>query len=156
MATFHVVGKPYFTILVSNSGVVQVIMNVLCAMFVFRQGFVHVPKDVSYEDDNIILSFIYQVPDVNPKRMFWIVTNGKYRIIGENVLNNIQNIIVTLGKTTSVANIATRGILIKEKPIATSHNSKFLVPIANSLFTNLVIFLTKMAFPFLMLLSLFL
>jgi hypothetical protein len=83
MATFHALGKPYFTILVSNSRVVQVTMNVLCAMFVFRQGSVHVSKDVFYGDDNIVLTFIYQVPDVNLKRMFWIVTNGKYQIIGK-------------------------------------------------------------------------
>jgi hypothetical protein len=69
--------------------------------------------------------------------MFWIVTNGRYRIIGENVLNNTQNTIVTLGKTTSVANIVIGGVLIKEKPIVTSRDSKFLVPIVKSLFINL-------------------
>jgi len=70
MATFHVVGKPYFTILVVNFGVVQIIKNILCAMFVFWRGSSHVFKDVSYVEYNIILSFDYQVPSVNPKGMF--------------------------------------------------------------------------------------
>jgi hypothetical protein len=46
--------------LVSNSRVVQMIENVLCVMFAFLQGYVHVSKDVSYKDDNIVLSSIYQ------------------------------------------------------------------------------------------------
>ncbi len=37
MATFHAIGKGYFTILVSNYGVVQVTKNVLCAMFAFNE-----------------------------------------------------------------------------------------------------------------------
>ncbi len=48
----------------------------------------HVFKDVSYGDDNIVLSSIYQVLDVNSRGMFWIVTNDKYRIVGKNVHNN--------------------------------------------------------------------
>jgi hypothetical protein len=53
MATFHAIGKPKLTILVFDSEVIQVIQNVLCAKFVFRGGFVHVSKDVSYIEDNI-------------------------------------------------------------------------------------------------------
>jgi hypothetical protein len=49
----------------------------------------HVFNNVYYEDDNIILSSMYQVPNVNSRRMFWIITNGKYRIINENVHKNI-------------------------------------------------------------------
>jgi hypothetical protein len=70
MATFHVVGKPNLTILVSDFGVVQVIDNVLCVMFAFWRVSRHVYKDVSYIEVNIVLSFIYQVLDVNSKRMF--------------------------------------------------------------------------------------
>jgi hypothetical protein len=48
MATFHVVGKPDLTILVSDSRIVQVTKNVLYAVFTFRQGSTHIFKDVSY------------------------------------------------------------------------------------------------------------
>jgi hypothetical protein len=54
MATLHVVGKPNLTILVANSRVVQIIENVLCAMFAFWRGSLHVFKDVSYAEYNII------------------------------------------------------------------------------------------------------
>ncbi len=97
----------------------------------------HVSKDVSYGDDNIILSFVYQVPDVNPRGMFWTITNGRYQIVDENVLNNFQDIVVTLGIITLVANITMGGVLMKEKPIVIFHNSNFFVLIAESPFINI-------------------
>jgi len=54
----------------------------------------HVYKYVSYMDDNFFLSSIYQVSDVNPRKMFWSITNGRYQIIGENMLNNLQDNVV--------------------------------------------------------------
>jgi hypothetical protein len=98
---------------------------------------VRVSKDVSYRDENIVLSSIYQVSNVNPGRMFWSITNGRYRIVCENVRNNPQDNVVTLSTTTLVANIAMRGILIKEKPTIVSHNSKFSILIAKSSFIDL-------------------
>jgi hypothetical protein len=59
MATFHVVGKPNLTIFVVDFGVVQMTKNVLYGMFAFWQRFVHVSKDVSYIEDNVVLSSIY-------------------------------------------------------------------------------------------------
>jgi hypothetical protein len=96
----------------------------------------HVSKDVFYEDNNIVLNFVYQVPDVNLKGMFWIVTIGKYWIVGKKVLNNSQGNVVTSGIVASVANIVTEGIMIKEKPIMLSHNSKFSILIMESLFID--------------------
>ncbi len=129
-------GKPNLTILVSNFRIVQVIENVLYAMFVFWRGYVHPSKNVFYRDDNIVLSFVYKVPDVNPGGMFWTVTNGKYQIISKNVLNNFQDIVVYI-HSYFMANIVTKNVLMKEKPIAASHDSKFFVPIVKSLFINL-------------------
>jgi hypothetical protein len=96
----------------------------------------HVSKDVFYEDNNIVLNFVYQVPDVNLKGMFWIVTIGKYWIVGKKVLNNFQGNVVTSGIAASVVNIVTEGIMIKEKPIMLSHNSKFSILIMESLFID--------------------
>ncbi len=45
MDTFHVIGKLNLTILVGDFGIVELIKNVLCALFEFRRGFVHVSKD---------------------------------------------------------------------------------------------------------------
>ncbi len=91
-----------------------------------------------------------------PRGMFWSITNAKYRIIGENVFNNSQNIVVTPKTIASMANIVVGGILMKEKPIAVSHNLKFNVSIMKSSLLIFVIHLTKMTFPLLMLSSLFL
>jgi hypothetical protein len=95
MVIFHVVGKPDLNILVFNFRIVQVIENVFYAMFAFRRRHVHASKDVIYKDDNIVLNYIYKVIDVNPGRMFWTVTNCKYWIVNENVLNNFQDIVIT-------------------------------------------------------------
>ncbi len=65
----------------------------------------HVFKDVSYVEENIILSSVYQVSNVNPKGMFQIVTNGRYWIINKNVLNNSQDIVLTSRIAALVANI---------------------------------------------------
>jgi len=35
-------------------------------------------KNVSYIEDNNVLSSIYQVPNVNSEGMFWTITNGRY------------------------------------------------------------------------------
>jgi len=70
MVTFHVVGKPNLTILDSDFRGVQVAKNVFCAMFAFRWKSMHVSKDVSYKDNNIVLSYVYQVLNVNPRGMF--------------------------------------------------------------------------------------
>ncbi len=69
--------------------------------------------------------------------MFFIITNGMYRIIGENVFNNSQDIVLTLGTITSVANIVMEGILMKETPNEVFHNFKFYLMITKSLFIDL-------------------
>ncbi len=81
--------------------------------------------------------FFKQVLDVNPKRMFWTITNGWYRIIGEHALNNFQDTILTLGIATSMANIVTKGVMMKEEPVAISHDLKYFDPIVESSFINL-------------------
>ncbi len=105
VAIFHAVGKPNLTILVSNFVVLQMTENVLCAMFAFWQGFMHVSKDVFYKDNNIVLSSIYQVLNVNPRGMFWTITNHRHQIVNKNVHNNSQGNVITLGTFTSVGNI---------------------------------------------------
>jgi hypothetical protein len=137
MATFHVIGKLKLTILVFDFEVIQVTKNILYVMFVFRRGFVHVSEDVSYVEDNIVLSFIYQVLDVNFTRMFWIIINGKYQIINDHALNNFQDIVLTLGTSALVANITVEGVMMKEDPIAASNNLKFFILIMESSFINL-------------------
>jgi hypothetical protein len=72
----------------------------------------HVFKDVSYGDDNIVLSFVYYVSNVNLRRMFWIVTNGWYHIVDKNVLNNYQDIILTPSAVALVANIVKQNVLM--------------------------------------------
>ncbi len=137
MAIFHVMGKPNLTILDFDSRGVQVTKNVLCAMFAIKWRSLHVSKDVSYKDNNIVLSYVYQVLDVNPRRMFWTITNGRYQITGENVFNNSQDNVVTLGTSASMANIVVRSVVMKEKPNVIFHDSKFFVPIVESLFIDL-------------------
>jgi len=70
------------------------------------------------------------------------------------VLNNSQDIVLTLGRFASLVNIVAQGVMMKEKPNANPHESKFYVLIAESSFIDLCDFLMKTNIPFLMLLSL--
>jgi len=54
MVTFHVVRKPNLSILVFDIGIIQVTKNVLCAIFVFQWGSMHVSNNVSYGEDNML------------------------------------------------------------------------------------------------------
>jgi hypothetical protein len=65
-------------------------------MFTFWQGILHDFKDASYTENNLVLSYVL---DVNFERMFWIVPNGKYQIVNENVFNNFLDIILIMGIT---------------------------------------------------------
>ncbi len=80
-----------------------------------------------YVNENIVLSSIYQVRDVNFEGMFWAVINGKYWIVNEYALNNSQDIVLTCGIAASVVNIITKGIMMKEKPNLVSHDLKFFL-----------------------------
>jgi hypothetical protein len=111
--------------------------NVFYAMFAFQWGSLQVSKDVSYVEDNIILSFVYQVHDVNSKGMFWTITNGRYQIINKHAFNNYQDFFLTLGMATSMANIFVKGVVMKEEPNLVSHDSKFFVWMVESSFVDL-------------------
>jgi hypothetical protein len=69
--------------------------------------------------------------------MFWTITNGRYQIIGEHAFDNFQDTIIASGTITSMANIVVKGVIMKEKPNAISHNSNFFVSILESSFINL-------------------
>jgi hypothetical protein len=58
--------------------------------------------------------------------MFWIVLNGRYQIVNKHAFNNSQDIVLTLGITALMANIATKGVVMKENPIPFPINQSFL------------------------------
>ncbi len=109
-------------------------------MFAFQWGSLQVSKDLSYVEDNIILSSVYQVFNVNSKGMFWTVTNDRYQIVSKHAFNNYQDIVLTLGMATSMANIVVKGVVMKEEPNLVSHNSKFFVSMVESSFVDLCAF----------------
>lgn len=69
--------------------------------------------------------------------MIWIVLNGRYQIVNKPALNNSQDIVLTSGIIALVANIATKGVVMKEEPNPISHDSKFFVLLVESSFINL-------------------
>jgi hypothetical protein len=54
-----------------------------------------------------------------------------------HVLNNFQDTVQTTNTIVLVANIATKGVVMKKKPNLISHNLKFLVSMAKSSFLDL-------------------
>jgi hypothetical protein len=59
MVTFHVIGRFDLTIMVDNLGTIVISEHCLCAMFVFQPGSLHISKDVSYDSNNFVSSFLY-------------------------------------------------------------------------------------------------
>ncbi len=86
--------------------------------------------------------------------MFWIVLNGRYQIVNKHAFNNSQDIVLTLGITALMANIATKGVVMKENPIPFPINQSFLSWWWSHHLSTFVIFLMKTTLPFLMLLFL--
>jgi hypothetical protein len=67
MATFHAKGKHDLTMLVGDEEFVQVTKKCLCTLFGFMLGSIHVSKDVAYENNNVVINSIYQVPSFGPQ-----------------------------------------------------------------------------------------
>jgi hypothetical protein len=72
--------------------------------------------------------------------MFSTITNGKYWIVNEHVSNNFQDIVLTLGTITSMANIVVKGVMMKEEPKLVFHGLKFYILMVKSLFIDLYVF----------------
>jgi hypothetical protein len=116
MATFHAEGKPNLTKLVGDENFVKVMGKCFCTMFGFLLGSVHVSKDVAYIDNNVVMSSIYQVPSFGPQGLQWMVSNGKYQIVGESLVGNSQDIFLTSSTTTFIVNCVFLVIEIKANP----------------------------------------
>jgi len=61
MATFHATRCSDLTIMVDESRTTAIFEHCLCPMFVFQLGFLHISKDVSYDFNNFVSSFLYQI-----------------------------------------------------------------------------------------------
>ncbi len=90
--------------LVGDERFVQVMEKCLYAMFGFQLGLVHVSKDVLYGNNNVVISSIYQFPSFGPQGLHWMVNNGRYRTIGESLVKNSQDIVLTSGMDASIVN----------------------------------------------------
>jgi hypothetical protein len=96
MATFHAKGKHDFTMLVGDEEFIQVTRKCLCAMFGFLLGSIHVSKDVACGHNNVVINSIFQlVPSSGPRGLQWMVNNGMYQIVGESLVRNSQDIVLT-------------------------------------------------------------
>jgi hypothetical protein len=103
MATFHAEGKLDLIMLVGDEKFVHVTEK--CAMFDFLLGSIHVSKDVAFGDNDVVIDSIYiLIPSSSPQGLYWMVNNGIYRSVGESLVNNSQDIVITMGTVTSIIN----------------------------------------------------
>jgi len=63
-----------------------------------------------------VLNFVHQIFNVNFEGMFSTVTNGKHWIVNEHVLNNYHDNVLTPNTFSSMANIITESVVMKEEP----------------------------------------
>jgi hypothetical protein len=64
--------------------------------------------------------------DVKHEEMFWTITNNMHQIVDKNVFNNYQDITLTLGTTTLVANMVAKGFSMKKTPLQFLTTPSFL------------------------------
>jgi hypothetical protein len=97
IATFHVVGRLDFTVMVDNSKMIIVFEHYLCVMFAFQPSFLHISKDVSYGSNNFISSSLYEISTTSSQGRQWVVGFGCYCVVGDNLTHNSHKIILMLG-----------------------------------------------------------
>jgi hypothetical protein len=97
MATFHAIGHLDFTIMVDELGTMIVSKHCLYIMFVFQPCSSHIFKDVLYEYNNFVSSSLYQIPMTSSQGKQWVVGCGHYRIVGDSLVHNSQETILTVG-----------------------------------------------------------
>ncbi len=88
MANFCVDGWPNFTIFVNGTDITIVIEKCLCVMFGFQPGSQHIFKDVTYDANNNISSSMYQISIDIVQGQEWVVSSGRYRVVGANVFTH--------------------------------------------------------------------
>lgn len=103
MATFHVVSKIEFIILVHKFGISHVIEKCLCAMFNFHLITMHVKDNADNVNNNVIKS-IFQVLVIGNLGLEWRLNVKRFKIIVENLLKSFHNIILMPKIVAFVAN----------------------------------------------------
>jgi hypothetical protein len=74
-------------------------------MFVFQLSSLHISKDVLYDYNNLVSNFLHQIPTMSSQGHQWVVGSGHYCIVGNNLIHNSQDTILTLGTIGLVVKI---------------------------------------------------
>jgi hypothetical protein len=74
-------------------------------MFSFYLGSLYISKDVSYAYNNLVLNSVYRIPMTSSQGRQWVVGCGHYRIVGDSLLHNFKETILTLRITRFVVKI---------------------------------------------------
>ncbi len=86
-------------------------------MFGFQGGSIHVSKDDVYDEINVVKNSLYQESISNPNGVHWDVKVGRYRIVGNNLIQCSQGTILTPWTATSVANVALEAFIMKQEAL---------------------------------------
>jgi hypothetical protein len=105
MATFHVNGCLDLTIMVDKLGMMFVFDHCLCVMFVFQPSSLYISMDVLYDFNDLVSSLLYHIPTTSSQGHRWVVNCGQYRIVGDNLSHNVQDIILMLRITSFIVKI---------------------------------------------------
>jgi hypothetical protein len=106
-------GKVDLMILIDDSKNARVMENCLSYMFNFQRGSIHVSRDDAYNHNNIVKNSIYQESVSYPNGVHWDVKVGRYRIVGDNLIQCSQGTILTLVTIAFVANVALKAFVVK-------------------------------------------
>jgi hypothetical protein len=82
-------------------------------MFSFSVVLFWSPKMMFMIDNSVVKSSIYKESFSNPNGVHWDVKARRYRIVGDNLIQCSQGIILTLGIVAFVANVVPKTFIVK-------------------------------------------
>lgn len=73
-------------------------------MFGLLHYSLHISKDVAYDANNVSSSsYLFFISTIEGTQ--WVVTPNYHKIVGDNKANNLKEIILMFGMTTSIVNV---------------------------------------------------
>jgi hypothetical protein len=122
METFNIESKVDLTILVNDFGNTRIMEKCLLYMFDFQCVSIHVSGNDAYDHNSVIKNSIYHEFVSNFNGVHWDVKVGKYRIVGNNLIQCSQGTILTPRIAAPMENVVLEAFIVKQKvSISSSH-----------------------------------
>jgi hypothetical protein len=71
----------------------------------------------THNENNVLISSIYQELIIGSHGLHWIIGTGRYRIVKDNLIRHLEDIVVTPRTIASIVKNEIHGVDVKTKPM---------------------------------------